>query len=159
MAEAKAERAAGASGEERRSSGLWLVLALFVLSAGLGVTAFWRYTRSDRFIQRSLAQVQERGPALSAEGCVDEVLAWSRRCEAMKGLCQGAIPRLVETCLAGADRRAYCASLGETHRSTRFGVKQCEARVRRGDREGKKVCGLGYRAISAYCERVGKGHQ
>ncbi len=157
MAEANAEPAAGAAGAETRSSGLWVILALFAMASVLGAIAFWRYTRSDRFIQRSLAQVQKRGPALTAEGCVDEVLAWSRHCQAMKGLCQGAIPRLMETCQAGADRRAYCASLGDEHRSTRFGVKQCEAKVQRGDREGKKVCGLGYRSIAAHCERARKG--
>ncbi len=152
------EAAAGAGGVERRSSGLQVILILFLLAAVLGVIAFWRFTRSDRFIQASIARVQSRAAALTPEGCVDWTVDWARTCSAMKALCDGSVPRLVEACLMASDRRAYCASLGDRYRATSFGVAQCRARLRPGNDLGKKTCALSYSAVARYCERLRLAH-
>ena len=145
---------AAAEGVERRSSGARVILTLFVIGGVLGVVAFWRFTRSDRFIQTSLAEVQGRAAQLTPEGCVGWAVDWAGRCQAMKALCEGSVPRMVEACLIRADRHAYCASLGDTYRATSFGVTQCRARRSSKNGLGKKACALSYGAIARYCERL-----
>jgi hypothetical protein len=144
------EAAAG----ERRSSGARVIVTLFLLAIMLGAVAFWRFTRSDRFIQASLAEVQSQAAQLTPEECVGWAVSWAARCQAMKALCEGSIPRIVEACLMKSDRHAFCASLGDTYRVTSFGVAQCRARLAKRDGLGKKACALSYGAIARYCERL-----
>jgi hypothetical protein len=161
------QAAAEAEGVER-SSGAWVIITLFGIAVLLGAVAFWRFTRSDRFIQASLAEVQRRAGQLAPEECVDWAVSWAARCQAMKALCEGSVPRLVEACLMKADRHAYCASLGDSYRTTSFGVTQCRARLSsspaRGGAErrrgglGKKACALSYGAVARYCERLRLAH-
>ncbi len=138
-----------------RGSAFWVLLSIFVLSGVLGIVAYWRFTRSDRYLAAAFAQIQQRGKALTPEQCIDEVIGWTHRCEAMKSLCEASIPRMTELCLAAADRRDYCASLGQAVRSTEFGVPECRARGAI-KREAKKVCALCYRGVATHCELLAR---
>ena len=142
--------------EERssRRTGSSPVILLLSLSTLLGAVAYWRFTVSERFLTRSFVVLERRGRTLTVEKCVDEVLRWGTRCEAMKSLCDASVPRQLEACLAGSDRSAYCRSIGQRYMATEFGVPECRARgiLHRG-RE-KTNCALSYRAIAAYCARL-----
>jgi hypothetical protein len=139
---------------EGSGHGAGKVLALlFGLATLLGVIAYWRFTRSDRYLQRTLKAIVQRGPSLSPEQCVDEVLVWSRRCQAMKSLCDASVPRMMEGCLWGADRRPFCGRLGDRVMATQFGFAECRARGR--DRRDK-TCALAYRTLADHCVRLSR---
>jgi hypothetical protein len=145
-------RGDGAAREGR--SWAWVLSALFALSLVIGVVAYWRFTRSDRFLARDLKMMASRGKHHTIEQCVDDLLGWSAHCEAMLSLCEASIPRMMEACLAAQERAAYCKDLGIRAMSTRFGFPECK--VRKVDRSRKKVCALAYRTIAAHCAMLTK---
>lgn len=128
-----------------------IVAAAIVALVGLGLFIVSRYESSQRAIALAVQELGEKGHALDAEGCVDEVLAWNRRCSAMKSLCDASVPRVMEACLAAQDRRAWCAGLGDTTSDTHFGYKECAARGL--ERSAKKMCALTYRVIDGFCKQ------
>ena len=124
---------------KRGSRSLWIVLlVVFVFSSVLGVMAFQRYRASEKYIKRSMGELEAKGKALSVEGCVDWVLAWHKRCEAMAGLCQAAVTRLMGVCLRAQPRQAYCGGLKRSTTATDFGYDECKARGVK--RHAKKAC-------------------
>lgn len=135
----------------RRSSGPRVVATLLAISSLLGVLAFYRYSQSERALVAALTAMAGRAASLDVEGCVDETLAWNKRCEAMKTLCDASVPRMMETCLRGADRSRRCRELGERVMATQYGVAECKAR---GRTRRDKPCALSYRAIASHCERI-----
>jgi hypothetical protein len=125
---------------------------VFGVSAILGVMAFKRYRDSENYIQASLSKMKEQGKSLGVEQCVDEILAWHKRCKAMAGLCQAAVSRLMGVCLRARDRRPYCVSLKQSTTDTRFGYKECKARGVK--RHRKKACAGLYRTIDSHCHLI-----
>jgi hypothetical protein len=143
-----------------KNRGLWLVLtAVFAISVVLGVMAFARYRSSEKYIKAALAEMEVRGKKLPVEGCVDDILVWRTRCEAMAGLCQAAVSRLMGVCFRATDRRAYCQQLKVSTTDTRFGFKECKARGVK--RHAKKACGGMYRVIDSHCHalKTKSGHK
>ena len=130
-------------------SGGMLIFILLSLSIVIGVVAFWRFTRSDRYLRRAFVAMQSRGHDLTAEQCIDEVLRWSGTCEAMKSLCDASIPRMMQACLVARDRKALCQELGQKVMATQFGFVECKARQLNPQR--KTTCALAYREIAEYC--------
>ncbi|PID38410.1 MAG: hypothetical protein CSB49_05740 [Proteobacteria bacterium] len=140
---------------KKRSRGLWLVLiAVFGVSTVLGVMAFARYRTSEKYIKAALATMKLRGQTLKVEQCVDEILAWRKRCEAMAGLCQAAVSRLMGVCFRAADRSTYCRGLKVSTSDTRFGFNACKARGVK--RHAKKACAGMYRVIDSHCHALRK---
>lgn len=138
---------------KKRSRGLWIVLfVVFGVSTVLGVMAFARYRSSEKYIKSALAEMERRGKKLPVEGCVDEILAWRKRCEAMAGLCQAAVSRLMGVCFRATDRSAYCRGLAVSTTDTRFGFKECKARGVK--RHAKKACAGMYRVIDSHCHAL-----
>lgn len=130
------------------------MLVIFVLSSALGVMAFRRYRSSERYIDRSMGELEGKAKALDVEGCVDWILDWHKRCEAMAGLCQAAVTRLMGICLRAQDRRAYCQGLHRSTTSTDFGYAECKARGVK--RHRKKACAGLYRVIDSHCHLLEK---
>ncbi|MCA9666291.1 MAG: hypothetical protein KC503_11910 [Myxococcales bacterium] len=138
----------------RKSPGLRvLVIVLITLTFGLGGLGYYRYRSGETYILKTLAKFEQRGATLSVERCVDELVGWSRRCQAMESMCLQSVPRLMRACLRGQDRLAYCKALAQPTGDTRFGYKECQSR---GAKRGlpKKACAQAYRQIDAHCKRA-----
>jgi hypothetical protein len=128
-----------------------VVAALLAIASLLGVLAFYRYSQSERALVAELTAMAKRAASLDVDGCVSETLAWNKRCEAMKTLCDASVPRMMETCLRGADRSSRCRALGDRVMATQYGVAECKAR---GRTRRDKPCALSYRAIASHCDRI-----
>ncbi len=138
-----------------RWSGNTVVGLLLFVSLVIGVLAYRRFVASDRFLAQQLREIGERGHALSAEQCVDEVLARRDRCEAMKSMCNSTVPDMMDRCLGAKDRAAACQDWGAVVMSTRFGFDACAGR--RLSRDARAACATSYRVIATHCERLGRG--
>lgn len=134
----------------RKNNGRLVIGLLLLLSAVVGVVAYWRFIVSDRYLRADLNRLSTRGKRLSVEGCVDATVTWASRCQAMKSLCDATGPEMMTRCLAANDRTAYCARLGRTGADTHFGFKECKAR--HVNRKTKSACADAYRAIATYCD-------
>lgn len=133
-----------------------VIASVFTLATVLGVVAFWRFEVSSSYIHASLAEFDQRGPSLDADGCVGEVLAWNARCEAMKSMCDQAIPMVMEHCLAGKERKEACAALPlEDAPRAQWTYERCAAHE--VTRRNKKVCTSAYRAMVQYCHTGERG--
>ncbi|KIG18533.1 hypothetical protein DB30_00218 [Enhygromyxa salina] len=98
--------------------------------------------------------------ALDVDGCVDASLAWIEACPGVSSWCESSLPDVMGQCLDTQYRGAYCASVGDAVRSTRFGFDECSARYdqikgRYARRYAKKHCSLIFRVIAGYCEPTG----
>ncbi|MGM0577305.1 MAG: hypothetical protein ACQEXJ_16380 [Myxococcota bacterium] len=127
-----------------------MIGTVFVLAIVLGVLAFRNYRASERHIQQSMAEFDEMGVRLDADGCVAAVLDWNGRCEAMKTLCDHAVPMAMEHCLAARDRSEVCDGLGDTETArAQWTYHKCEEHD--VTRANKKACTNAYRALIQYC--------
>ena len=93
---------------------------------------------------------------LDIDGCVDAVLDWIEACPGVSSWCEGSLPDVTNQCLDTQDRSAYCESVGDAVKSTRFGFEECSARYdkiegRYARRYAKKHCSLIYRTIAGRC--------
>ncbi|MCB9728671.1 MAG: hypothetical protein H6744_16530 [Deltaproteobacteria bacterium] len=141
----------------RSSRGAGIVITVvFTLATVLGVVAYWRYSVSSRFIHESLAQFDARGASLDADACVGEVLAWNARCEAMKSMCDQAVPMTMEHCLAARERKEACAALPvEEAPRAQWTFERCAAQG--VTRRNKNVCTDAYRALVQFCRTGERG--
>jgi hypothetical protein len=147
----------GPDTSNRPAHGAWVVVGcVFSLALVLGVVAYWRYTVSEAFIHDSLLRFDQVGAELSPDECVAEVLAWNASCEAMKSLCDHAVPMLMEHCLAARDRASTCTNLSED--VTGRGQWTYERCLEHGvTRANKKVCTGAYRALVQHCRTGQRG--
>lgn len=132
--------------------GYWVVAALLTGSLCLGVFIAWRYRVSDHHLADAQARMAARGGELTAEGCVDEVIDWFSHCEAMAGLCEQSVARMMGRCLDAGDRRAFCESIEGGSADTGFGFHECETRHLSRDRTN--ACSSAYQAIFVHCDRI-----
>ena len=131
--------------------------ALFTVSLVMGSISYFQFMSSEEDLQKDFAQIRTRGADLGVEECVDAVLVWhEKECSAMKVLCDKSVGRMMEQCLAGGDRSAWCQSndTSASHNSG-FGFHECKARGTHNSRKKKKVCGTTYQAIAAHCRIIG----
>ncbi len=139
---------------ERPTKGAWRIIAvLLVLATVLGVLMFRNLMESERYLAQSWHEIGELGTGMSVDGCVDAVLNWSQRCEAMKGLCDLSVTGMMARCLEGQDRRAYCSDVGIRMYDTRYGVAECTRRELESRHE-RSVCAASYRAVDGHCRVV-----
>jgi hypothetical protein len=150
----------------RRSHAGYIVVAailggsfvLAVLFAGL-------LMRSEEQLWAAQVAMQEQGKALSVDECVDSVMQWRAGCTAIESLCDETVDPMIDTCMAGRDRKEYCGTVTEWTGST----GQCDERgvqatnpakgfwdrmLFGGGRQtpARKACAKSYRAVAVYCE-------
>jgi hypothetical protein len=94
--------------------------------------------------------------ALDVDACVDEVLVWIEACPGVSSWCEGSLPDVLNQCLDTQDHTAYCESVGDAVKSTRFGFDECSERYdkiegRYARRYAKKHCSILYRVIAGRC--------
>ncbi len=127
-----------------------LLASLLLLACGIGVLVFREYRTSERYIVESLRAAHQRGATLSVEQCVDHVVAWAPRCQAMRKMCEWSAARMTHACLVAQDRRPYCEALTVSTSDRRFGYQECRTRgATRGAR--KKACASAYGRVASHC--------
>ena len=158
--------------ETRRRIGVRVLLVMGVVLALLmvvfGKTTADSYAKFEAYRATSLEDPQNPprwqlaarlGYRVSERDiAVDELLAWIEACPGVSSWCESSLPSLTVECLESQDRSAYCESVGDTIKSTRFGYDECSARYDQIDgrfarRYAKKHCSLIYRAIAGHCGR------
>jgi hypothetical protein len=139
------------SGSSQTPSARYIIGTVVTLAILITIVFSTRYRKSVVFLSKSAVTFKERGPALDLEGCVNEVLVWNKKCEAMKDLCDKSVPRMMKTCLTAADRKAQCSKLTFGPGFVRQYHKACGER---GYKKGRvtKVCDRAYQTIGAHCQ-------
>jgi hypothetical protein len=143
-----------------RTRGLLIGLGALVvlLCVVFGVTVLRQHTQYAEYRAATL----EAGPlpwtqrTMSVEECVGWSVDWAMACPGVESWCANEAPRLTGACLASADRREVCETLGDAVASTTFGYAECEAmrepvEGRYTKRNHKKFCAASYRAVAEHC--------
>jgi len=76
-----------------------VVSALLIASFAMGVFAFGKYKSAEHVLTADKIWISEKAAGLDVDGCVHEVTDWRDRCQAMKGLCDSYVTRLMNACL------------------------------------------------------------
>lgn len=153
----------------------YVFVTLAIVSVIVGVLGYWRYANSERWVAEGIQHMNEVGPTIDTEQCVDEAVSWYGACDqhdANAAVCLTGIGILMHHCLSGQARdetcelyldpasAAHAATEGMRERarnpetageSGRWVYARCEERgmVCRNKREC--ACAEAYRAIDSYC--------
>ena len=153
----------------RSHAGYVVVGAIGVGSVVLAAAFALLLMSSEEHLWASQVDMQQLGPELSVDQCVDRVMDWRAGCDALESLCDQTVDPMVDTCLKGRDRSAYCATITEWNGTTGFEFAQCDERgvqaidpatgfwdrmLFGGGRQtpARKACAKSYRAVAVYCE-------
>lgn len=164
MAETGSTANPGVDEEARRRIGVRVLVvigvALLILMLAFGRTTAASYEEFDAY-QSATLQDPDKPPrwqteVLGVDECVDEVLDWIEACPGVSSWCESSLPDVMNQCLDTQDRTAYCESVGDAIKSTRFGFDECSARYdqiegRYARRYAKKHCSILYRVIAGRC--------
>lgn len=141
---------------ERRDSGrsshagYKVVTIILLVSIAIGVTAYYRFVKSEKHLTSTFEHFLAVGSEKTAFDCVDEVVEWSKRCSAMLSLCEDSVQRMMTACLQGKSRSEACAAVEPERRKTSFGYDDC---AKKGlDRVRKRACADAYRAFDKFCD-------
>jgi hypothetical protein len=126
-----------------------ILISVIVLSLMLAIHLANIYGKSAEHLSQVTDEIATRGEELSTAECLDEVLGWLTRCEAISSLCDQSVSRMMGICLSAQNRITYCEGLGPESGDTGFGNDDC--RGRELNRAGKRACGAAYRAIHVHC--------
>jgi len=131
--------------------GYKVVALLLGLSIVFGATIAWRLRTSESHLTGAVADMETRGVELDVAGCLDATIEWYSGCEAMAGLCDQSIARVMGACLSGGDHSEYCEGVRRQSYTTRFGNDDCRSEERGLDRHLRRACAASYRAIHVHC--------
>lgn len=132
----------------------WLVLGLLAIASILmAVLTSFTYRQTEVHLVETYARFKELGKTASAEACINAAIDWVPKCAGMKAMCEGAVPRVMDSCLAGQNRANECEALRDRPADAHFGFKECEARSL--SRSLNKVCGNSYKALDLHCRSIG----
>ncbi len=157
--------------ERGRSShvGYLVVGAIGLGSVILAVIFALRLMASEEELWAAQVRMQQDGGQLTVDECVDRVMEWRSGCSALEALCDQTVDPMVDTCMAGRDRKEYCSTVVEWTGSTGFEFGQCDERGVQAIKPAKgfwdrmlfgggrqtpqrKACAKSYRAVAVYCE-------
>jgi hypothetical protein len=137
-----------------RSHKGWLVLGLIaVFSIFMSVLTSFTYRQTEVHLVQTYARFTALGKSSTAETCINSVIEWVPQCDGMKALCEGAVPRVMDSCLTGQNRGSECAALANRPADAHFGFKECAARGL--SKSLNKVCGNSYKALDLHCRSIG----
>jgi hypothetical protein len=148
----------------RRVVGGILTLALI-----LGTLAYYNYSESSRQLNEAFEDLGKKGATLATEECVPAILEWHQSCEAMKTLCDHAIPMAMTHCLGQPEsegerfkeRQAYCDAFKWPPSKAKWTYAKCkEIGISKDDgtrRDRIKACGNAFGAIENFCRHNAEG--
>ena len=135
-----------------RNSSLYIVLgAITILSVICSILAISQLQKSGIYLGKEVSQFTSIGKSASVEDCVDSVLSWASKCEAIRGLCESSVSKMMSACLVSQNREDYCDSVGRAVFDSHFGFQKCYAR---GFSKRNKPCAEAYSTIGGYCLHV-----
>ncbi|NBO38116.1 hypothetical protein EBU99_06000 [bacterium] len=144
---------AATTGVPSRHKAWWVLGGLTILSVLMGGLTSLTYRQTELHLVKMYNYFDNIGRTASAEKCVDEVVAWLPRCDGMKALCEGAVPRMMDKCLAAQNRASECSALSGRPADAHYGFHECEAR--KLPRFLNKVCGNSYKSLDLHCRALG----
>ena len=143
------------SAAPRRSTGLAVLLGtLAVLWVVLGVAGTANYFDSEDHIGETVLAMEAAGRTATIDECVTEVLDWHPECEALTGLCDASVVRVMSACLQGQDRTEECQALGQRLDNTALGVAECRARGIERRKGADRECAKSYSAVGQLCKSL-----
>jgi hypothetical protein len=119
----------------------------------MSVLTSFTYRQTELHLVQTYSRFEQLGQTASAEECINGVIDWLPRCDGMKALCEGAVPRVMDKCLAGRSRVEECTALSGRPADAHFGFKECQARGL--SKSLNKVCGNSYKALDLHCRSLG----
>lgn len=134
-----------------RHAGYKVIAIILAISTAMAVFLAFRLRQSDHHLSDTQHRMEEAGASLDVAGCLDLVLDWYGECEAMAGLCQQSVSRMMGACLAAQDRTDYCDSVAGQTTTTAFGNDDCRSEERGLERRMRSACAASYRAIHVHC--------
>jgi hypothetical protein len=133
--------------------GWWVLGGVAILSLLMAALTSFAYRKTDIHLMSTYERIAALGANATAEQCIDDVIQWIPRCDGMKALCEGAVPRVMEACLKASDRTAECQAIINRPADAHFGFHECAARGL--SRSLNKVCGNSYKALDLHCRALG----
>lgn len=137
-----------------------VLLSMTAVAVFMGVFAYYRYVTSEKAIMAGMAELEVKGESLTSEGCVDTVLEWHKRCDALNTMCNDAVKIAMYHCLEARDRSVDCGNLKPDVVSKGqwvFGV--CKDRGTECRRRKECPCADAYRALDSFCRSDQKAVQ
>jgi hypothetical protein len=146
-----------------------VLTVLFTISLVGGILAYRSYSNSEQHLHAAFDRMAAEGATLNTEECVPVVLAWHRNCQAMKSLCDHAIPMAMTHCLTRDDaevprqkeRLDYCTGFTWPQSKSKWTHDKCEAigigKKHGTSRDDIKACGNAFGAIENFCRHNTKG--
>jgi len=137
-----------------------VLMLLSLVAVAMGMFSYYRYITSEKAIMAGMAELERAGAELDSEGCVDVVLDWHKRCDALSVMCNDAVKIAMYHCLESRDRHADCGKLEPDVVSKGqwvFGV--CKARGTECRRRKECPCADAYRALDSFCRTDQKAVQ
>jgi hypothetical protein len=137
-----------------------VLIGLSLVAVSMGVFSYYRYVTSERAIMAGMAELEARGAELDSEGCINVVLDWHSRCDALSMMCNDAVKIAMYHCLESRDRKADCGQLKPDVVSKGqwvFGV--CKDRGTECRRRKQCPCADAYRALDSFCRSDQKSVQ
>ncbi|MEY2987099.1 MAG: hypothetical protein RJB13_620 [Pseudomonadota bacterium] len=138
---------------KNRHKGWWVLSGVAILSFLMAGLTSYTYRQTDVHLAETYERVSALGANATAEQCIDDMVQWIPKCDGMKALCEGAVPRVMASCLKARDRSAECQALINRPADAHFGFKECAARGL--SRSLNKVCGNSYKALDLHCRDLG----
>lgn len=131
---------------------------VMVLVLVLGTLAYQRYAASETHFAAIMAEMDERGKELDAEGCVDAIIEWNKnRCDANKPLCDNGVPQVMSHCLMARERPNLCGDLEGKSSKGQWVFNSCKDRGTACRIRKRCACADAYRTIDSYCRHGGQG--
>lgn len=129
-----------------------VMVSICAVALFMGVFAYYRYVTSERAIMQGMAELEAKGHELDAEGCINLVLDWHKRCDALSVMCNDAVKIAMYHCLESRDRLDDCGKLKPDEVSRGqwvFGV--CKDRGTECKHRKQCACADAYRALDSFC--------
>ncbi len=137
-----------------------VLLSMTAVALFMGVFAYYRYVTSERVIMAGMASLELKGTNLDSEGCIDEVLAWHKQCDALSVMCNDAVSIAMYHCLEARDRAPDCGKLKPDVVSRgQWVFAVCKERGTECRHRKQCACADAYRALDSFCRTDQKAVQ
>ncbi len=129
-----------------------VLVSMSFVAVFMGVFAYYRYVTSEKAIMAGMAELQSKGSSLDSEGCINTVLDWHKRCEALNSMCNDAVKIAMYHCLEARDRSEDCGKLKpDVVSKGQWVFGACKERGTACRLRKQCACADAYRAMDSFC--------
>lgn len=138
----------------------WVLIGVTVVGLLMALAMHRAYVNGERVVQAALPQMEQTGKTVSAEGCIDAIIAWHKSCEATAVMCNNGVKTAMFHCLKAQDRTGDCAKLpsGEGM-DGKWVFLTCKERKTPCKRTKECACADAYRSFDSFCRTGQKAVQ